>query len=351
MRNVIIYVAVSLCLFVSKSFAQQTFEDRAKIIADKIEQITKEEKTTLKAEVDDINKKLEAGSISQEQADERKLQFAEVHANNIERRTAAAQEEIKNLIQDKVDGRVTFGDTIHKGRYSFSAGPKGFKFTDREKDTIKGESRTTSQAVFAFGFNQLATDNAVAHSDYKVWGSYFLEWGNTWNTRILKNNNLLHIKYGYAVQYNNLRATDNRYFVENGDQTELVTADINLKDSRFKNVNLVIPVHLEFDFSGKKNDGEKTYFRTHESWRVGLGGFAGVNVKSKQILKFEDDQNNEVRQRTRGDFNVNDFVYGLSAYVGYGEMSIYMKYDLQPVFENNVVDQNNISLGLRWDIN
>jgi hypothetical protein len=32
----------------------------------------------------------------------------------------------------------------------------------------------------------------------------------TYNTRILPEGNLLHAKYGLSLQYNNLRATDNR---------------------------------------------------------------------------------------------------------------------------------------------
>jgi hypothetical protein len=32
----------------------------------------------------------------------------------------------------------------------------------------------------------------------------------TYNTRILPEGNLLHVKYGLSLQYNNLRATDNR---------------------------------------------------------------------------------------------------------------------------------------------
>jgi hypothetical protein len=352
MKHVIIYVALSLCLFVSKAFAQETFEDRAKIIADKIEQITKEEKSTLKAEVDDINKKLDAGTISTEQSDEQKLKFAQIHADNIERRTAAAQEELKNLIQDKVDGRIKFGDTIK--RYRLTANQHGVKLEDlsKKKDSIKdhAEARTTSQGVFAVGFNNLLTDGALAHSDYKIWGSYAIEWGTSWNTRILKNSNLMHAKYGFSVQYNNLRATDNRLLTENGDQTDLVTSDIHLKDSRFKNVNLVLPIYLEFDFAGNDTKDGKRNFRIEQGFRLGIGGFVGGNLKSKQIIKYENDQNNTVRDRTRGDFNVNDFVYGLGAYIGYKETSLYVKYDLQPVFEDNAIDQNNISFGIRFDV-
>src|SRR5690606_16482910 len=120
------------------------------------------------------------------------------------------------------------------------------------------ESRTTSQFVLAVGLNNLETNNSVAHSDYSIWGSHFYEWGVTWNTRIFKNSNLLHAKYGLSLMYNNLRPTDNRYFTEDGDQTNLEVSGIDLDDSRFRNVNLVVPVHLEFDFTKKEIRDDKT---------------------------------------------------------------------------------------------
>ena len=152
--------------------------------------------------------------------------------------------------------------------------------------------------------------------------------------------------------YNNLRPTDNRLFVKNGNQTELQTAAVDLKESRFRNVQLVFPAHLEFDFTPKKlsNDGTKTYYRTHESFRVGLGGYGGFNLKSKQITRYELD-GDKVKDKQKGDFNTSNFVYGLSGYIGYGQTSLYVKYDMNPLFKDNAVDQNNISLGLRFDFN
>lgn len=340
-------MTLALCLFASKAAAQQTFEEKAKLIAAKIDAITKEEKAALKEEVELVNKVLEAGKLTREQADEKKLELAEIRAKNIENRVAEAQNELNQLVKDRVDGKIKDQDSTR--RYTLHLNyPVRFTDSQRKKS---GESRTTSQFVFAAGVNNLVTDGAVAHSDYRYWGSHFYEWGVTWNTRIFKNDNLLHAKYGVSVMYNNLRPTDNRYFVEDGDQTYLETAGINLKDSRFRNVNLVLPVHLEFDFTKKETVDDKVVFRTHESFRFGIGGFAGVNVKSKQILKYEDTDGNDVTQKTKGDFNTNDFVYGLSTYIGYGQMSLYLKYDLSPLFKDNPVDQNNISLGLRFDLN
>lgn len=345
MRNFTIYFTGLLCLFVASLTAQETFESRAKAIANKIEQITKEEKDSLKLEVAEVNKQLENNQISQEEADLQKKQFAAMRAKNIETRTIGAQDQLRSLVQDKVDGKI--GGTRSSNRLVLS-------YEKFDKDTTKiqlpiKESRTTSQFVFAAGLNNLATNKSVAHSDFRTWGSHFYEWGVAFNSRILKNDNLFHAKYGLSLMYNNLRPTENRIFTTNGNQTDLSDAGIHLDDSRFRTVNLVIPVHLEFDFSGNESVNGNG-FRTHEAFRFGIGGYAGANLKAKQITNYEVN-GNDMRTRERGDFNVNKFVYGLSTYIGYKETSLYLKYDLNPLFEDNIVEQRNISLGVRFDFN
>jgi len=346
MRNLTFYLTGFLCLFLTSLFAQETFEERAKTIAAKIETITKEEKAALKTEVEAVNAQLDNGTITAAQAEEQKLKLADTRAKNIETRVAAAEAELKTLIQEKVDGKIAETDTLNK-KHQIGITWKN----DHKKKMENGEPRTTSQFVFAMGVNNLVTDKAVAHSDFRYWGSHFYELGLTWNSRILKNNNLLHAKYGVSVMYNNLRPTDDRYFQEIGNQTVLVKSATDLRDSRFRNVYIVVPAHLEFDFSGKDTKDGKTIFNTHDSFRFGIGGFVGGNIKSKQILDYRDADGHKVKQRTKGDYNVNDFIYGASAYIGYGEVSLYAKYDLSPLFRNNAVDQNNISLGVRFDFN
>jgi hypothetical protein len=345
MRNLKIYLVVFVCFFVGKINAQESFEHRTKEVASKMESVVKEEKEKLKVKVEEVNVALSENKITTQEADKKKKELAETSARAIEEQITILEEELHVIVQDKVDGKIknTAKDsatiTIHFSKDYF------------EKRAHKGEKRTTSQFVFALGANNLVTNEQVAHSDFYYWKSHFYEWGFTSNTRILKEDNLLHFKYGMSLIYNNLRATDNRYFEKNGPQTDLVTSAVHLDESRFRNVYIMLPLHLEFDFTKKERKDDVDYFRTHKSWRVGLGGYAGFRIKTKQILCFDDPNGNDVEQKTKGNYNVNDFNYGLSTYVGYKATSLYLKYDLRPLFENNAVDQNNISLGLRFDFN
>ena len=341
MKKLIICLTIASSLFISKIFAQENFESRAKQIADNIENITNQEKGLLKSEVEAINIQLDKKEITAEQAQTKKQQLSEIRAKNIETKVGAEQKKLNELVQEKVDGKLAENT---KSRRSFS-------ISYNNHDTLKDrERRTTTQLVFATGLNNATTNNSMGNSEFRYFGSHFYEIGLTANTRISKTNNLLHFKYGLSAVWNNLRPGNNQEFAVSGNQTNLQVSPIKLEDSRFRNVYLTVPLHLEFDFSGKQEVNGKTYFKSHDAFRFGLGGYAGINLDSTQ---FTETSMNKYYSKTAtdGDYNTSNFIYGLSTYVGYKSTSLYVKYDLNPLFTNNPVKQNNVSLGIRWDFN
>ena len=345
MQKIILYISIALVALVNTVSAQEkTFEQKAKEIAINIKTIANEEKKALKAEIEALDKKVESGKMSKQDADLAKTKIAEERAKNIETRTAEYELALRELITNQVQTIDT--DT------TIAVNNVNINIKSKKNDPNKSENRTTSQLVFATGFNNLVTDGAIANSEFGYARSTFYEWGLTWNTRLSKNNNLLHFKYGVGFMYNMLHATENRVFAEIGDKTVLVDAGVDTKANKtyFKNVYFVVPMHLEFDFSKTSTVDDKKVFKSHKGARFGIGGFVGVNTNSKQFMRYNQD-GHKISVRDKGDFNVNDFTYGLSTYIGYKQTSLYLKYDLNPMFKNNAIDQNNISLGIRFDWN
>ena len=98
-----------------------------------------------------------------------------------------------------------------------------------------------------------------------------------------------------------------------------------------------------------KDYGNRVRYLTYNKFKFGIGGYAGVRLATQTKLSYKED-GNSVRDKSRRNFNASDFVYGLSAYVGVGQVSLYAKYDLNPLFKDQLVDQHNVSLRLRFDL-
>ncbi len=344
MKSITLYLALFLTSILCKVYAQSDFTSRLNDLSLKMEKAITDEKAQLANQLEAINNQLTFGTITAAEAETKKKQLATESAARLDEKLAEIDQERNSLIQNKIDGKTELAqnDSTKTKNYYFSISSKSL----RKKN---GELRTTTQFVFAIGLNNVVTNGSVANSDFRVYKSRFYEWGFTYNTRLDKNKQLFHLKYGLSLQYNDLRPTDNRTFVDNGATTDLVVSPTQ-QESRFRNVNLVLPVHFELDFSKTKEKEGKKIFNSHDSFRIGLGGYTGLSVRSKQVQRFEN-SGYDTKATTKGDWNTNDFIYGLSAYIGYGEISLYAKYDLNPLFKNNAIDQRNISMGIRFDFN
>ncbi len=329
-----------------------SFEDKVKILSERIEKITAEERSGLKEEIKEINRRLEASEISDAEAQKLKKSTAEKSAQNIQQRVSEIEQQLQDLIQHKVDNEIFTED--NRKRFRIGGFDVNYEDSYRKRHRKRNYNRrTTSNTVIAFGLNNLIIDgalNSLDDSEFNFWQSRFFEFGVNHKTRVLKNSSLLYIDYGLSVMYNTLRSKQNQYYVTNGNTTELQTHEIDLDKSKFKNVQLVVPVMFELDFSKPKfsKEDDKFHYRTNRSVRVGAGGFVGVNLKTKQVLKYKENDI-RVKDRQKGDFNTNNFVYGLSAFVGHKDTSFYVKYNLNELFKNTTTKQNNVSFGVRFD--
>mgnify|MGYP003624176478 CR=1 FL=1 len=316
------------------------------------ERIKTEEKDFLKAEVEAINLRLENGEISISEAEALKMQVAKKRALNIENRLAIVDNKIDLLKRNEEDYRhddspddSKIGITIGGEEGSFA----GFNINKKNKPK-KYDKRTSSDLVLAFGFNNAIVEGqSLNNSPYKFGGSRFFEIGWAWKTRVFENTNFLRLKYGYSIQINGLKPTDNQFFVQNGNETTLETFPSDLKKSKLSITNLVFPVHFEFGPSRKIE--KDTYFRysTHNQFKIGLGGYGGFNIGTRQKLKYAVDGEN-VKDKIKRNFNTSNLVYGLSGYIAFDNTALYVKYDLSPIFKDQTFKQRNISIGVRFDM-
>lgn len=329
--------------------AQTTVKNDMDTLMASKEEIIDEEKNALRAAVEAITLRLENNAISASEAEQLKKEAAQKHALNIENRLAIIDNKIALLERNPELGETNTQDgfTI---RFGNDDDDDSYLYIGPYTKPRKYDRRTTSDFVLAIGFNNVINEGeSLEDSDFKIGGSRFAELGWAWKTRVFGNSNWLRIKYGFSFQFNGLKPTDNRYYVDTGEQTELQEFPIDLDKSKFRIDNLVFPVHFELGPS-RKIEGDN-YFRysTHNQLKIGLGGYAGLKLGARQKLKYEED-GEDVKEKLKGNYNTNNFIYGLSGYIGWGTAALYLKYDLNPIFKDNPVEQRNISLGLRFDM-
>ncbi|MFH6604634.1 hypothetical protein ACEZ3G_14185 [Maribacter algicola] len=355
MSRIIIYLVLVLSLFtVQNALGQEWYRERVEQLRTQKTKITEQEKEALKSEVNDINDRLEEGLINNEEAIELKEAAAKKRALNIENRIAIIDNKIALL--ERNEGAVLkseneFSITDDDGGITIRWGDEEpwtiFKHRNRP---LKYDRRTNSDFVFAIGLNNALIDGqSLEDSPYKIGGSRFAELGWQWRTRVFKNSNFLRFNYGFSFQFNGLKPNDNQYFVADDGQVRLEQFEYDLKKSKLRMDNLVFPAHFEFGPSKFRKTEKTIRYSLRNQFRIGLGGYGGFNLGTRQKLKYE--RNGErVKDKLKRGYDTTNFVYGLSGYIGFDGVLLYAKYDLNPIFKNAEVEQHNISLGLRFDI-
>lgn len=309
------------------------------------ETIVNEEKQYLKEEIEKINERIKQGEITHEEADKLKQEVAKIHALNIENRIAI----VDNKIALYKRNHYKLSDEEKQNLFGVNISNKSFN-VKTEKKPLKYDIRTSNDFLFAIGINNTVIEGQnIDDSPYKFGSSRFVELGWNWKTRIFKTSPFWRVKYGFAFQWNGLNPKDNQYFEKNAAITELQTFFSDLKKSKFRVTNLVFPLHLELGPLKKFDREDILRHINNGKFKIGLGGYAGFNIDARQKLKYELEGEN-IKNKQKQNFNTTNLVYGLSSYIGFGDTALYVKYDLSPIFKNQLIDQNNISIGLRFDI-
>ena len=356
MKTITIYLGLLAVLLVCQTlFAQEDYKNQIEALRVQKERIIEQEREALKKEIKDINERLRKGGLSEDEARLLKEEVARKRALNMEDRVTIIDNQI-SLLERNEGNTLSLSemDTIPGDRVRFGIdidGKRAFSFNTRRWDRqIVYDRRTYSDIVFAIGLNNAIIEGqSLGDSPYKIGGSRFFEMGWQWRTRVFRNSNWLRFHYGISFQFNGLKPENNQYFVQNGNQTQLEEFEFELDKSKLRMDNLVFPVYFEFGPSRYRETEKSIRYSIQNQFRLGIGGYGGFNLGTRQKLKYS--RNGEkIKDKFKRDYNTSNLIYGLSAYMGFDEMALYIKYDLNPIFKDAAIEQNNISVGLRFDL-
>ncbi|ARN70316.1 hypothetical protein JCM19294_1613 [Nonlabens tegetincola] len=294
-------------------------------------------RTELKEYVEKVNKDLEKGKISADKAQELKRERAA--------QVAALITSHKKRIEAEKDFVVTEAE---KGG-SLSISTKGVEISlngenlQREKKKFIKTQRGFSLSL---GYNFLNGDN-LGINDFSYPNNNYIAFGPSWLTQLDEKNHI-RIRYGIEYQSHGLELNGNRIFTPNTDDTMVAPIGFSVEKAKFRQDQLMVPVHFEFGGTEKREyeDG-RVRFTSDNSWKVGIGGFAGLNLSSRLKLKYEEN-GRDIKQTTINAFENNVFFYGLDAYIGKGNISFFGRMNLNDVFKSGSVDGQYVSFGIRF---
>lgn len=354
-----------------------SIQDKINELEEKKELIKKEEKEKLKAEIEKINSNEDFKGLSEASIDSLKMEMAEKTAKNIDNQIAIIENSIEYLKRNLEEIDFTEEKTSGESKLNINLG--GWNLVSvsevvdkkptskicrstRKRQPLTSENQALVKSypkdaddflVIAVAFNNALPDGgSLNNTGIRFAGSRTFEIGYARDFRVFEKSNWLRIKYGASLQFNGLKPEGNRIFVKDGNQTNIEEFDFNLRKNKFRMDNLIIPVHLQFGKSKAyvNEDTGRVSFKDH-NFKFGIGGFVGLNLLNTQKLRYTNDLGIRIRERQRDDFNTNNFLYGLSAYVGWESFSVFAQYNLNPIFRDNPMDMNNFQIGIRLDLN
>jgi hypothetical protein len=181
--------------------------------------------------------------------------------------------------------------------------------------------------------------SSVQDIELRPLASRYLSLNSKWQYRLGGENSPVRLITGFTFDFHNYMFDDNISIQNTGERVEFFSpSSINFEKSKLATTSFNVPLELGFDFKNKKG---KTNFK------IGGGGFVGYMLSSHSKEKYSQNGEN-FKNKSKDDFYLNDFQYGLSGFVGIRSLEFFVKYNLNELFEENKGPQANaIAAGIR----
>ncbi len=339
------YSLLALILFFnSLAWGQETPEAGIQKVTDALNASIKMQRDSLELNLNQIDQRLQNAEITAEEATALQQAAKEDYASILD-----------DILYEKISDLWSKKQEIDEAVFGITAEEEMVENIEIDVDSTQQEapsnpykpklfknSKYKVGVKFAFGWNNRIINNDIntlENSPYSERASIFVEYGI--NKTIPLSENVFKFKYGIDFKYAELKLFDNKYHNILGEVTEISVHPETLKKSKLTTYQILIPLDFVFDFSKKTDDA-----KVKKGFIMGFGGYGGINYYTKEIIKFKDFEFR--KQENYGSFNVNPFIYGVSAQIGYGNLSLYAKYDLSTYFKED--NKNIVYAGLRFDL-
>ena len=312
-------------------------EEERKELMEKLHQVATSFAAKHEDQLMEIDQKEAAGDLSEEQANEERMELLEDISEKLEDYELVLRGDTTRTQKTAVEQtskKVLFsGQGIKIVEQEGSGKEKIIQFSFREDDSCTVKEKKNRRTHFHFGIhyglNNLIDNDALVsdqNAELKTWKSTAFELEFTWRTRLFSQRSPLHLEYGFGFAWNNYRLKSNNIITKTPAGTDFISDTANnVSKSKYKNTWLQVPLIVQLDFGRGEDRG----------FLLGVGGYAGLRLHTSSTVKYDDFNGDAVKSRVHNNFFMNNVRYGIVTQVGYGAMRLQAKYDLNTLFRDN----------------
>ncbi|MBB4805600.1 hypothetical protein HNP38_000872 [Chryseobacterium defluvii] len=344
MKNKTLFSAIMLTFSVM-AFSQKENDNRAgetlkvKInnYATKIDSIVSSEKTKMNAELDSIDKSFKDGKISGTE----KLNLSSQIASRYE-----------GLINEKVDAEKESFEEITRERVKKSVLGKSAE----EKKSDMKRLLNNSGFLISIGFLNLTNNSAPFDFFNKPEEMRFGQSGSIsyqfrFEMQVGNYSSPVFLNYGLGLRADGYDVKKSAVFAQgNGKLFQVPFTPNSLKYSQLKAEYIEIPLDLQWVLNPKyvDYDGEKFIDDTKTQLRVGIGVYGGVRIGGRIKYRYSDEVTNNNIFKQKVENGMNPFLFGTKFSIGYGGISLFVKKDLTPIFNDDAImnNKNGLQIGV-----
>ncbi|GAA4498745.1 hypothetical protein GCM10023172_16280 [Hymenobacter ginsengisoli] len=206
---------------------------------------------------------------------------------------------------------------------------------------------SSTDVVFDLGLNALVNNHIDRTTPVgqtpsqpltlRTGGSRYVNIGLNFKQRLGGHRSPLYLLAGPEFAFNNYMLEGNNKWVNQNGLTSVVleTNGRQYQKTKLATSTLTVPLMLQINTHG------------HSHFRIGAGGFVGYRLASWTKLKYFE-ENTTYKDKDYGSYNLNDWQYGLQGVLGFGSLTFFAKYNLNPLFRDGQgLQAQTLSFGLR----
>ncbi|WP_282630742.1 porin family protein [Empedobacter sedimenti] len=340
-------VAGLLCLSATSLYAQKfTFDLNDKndekispIVKDRISeftlvirQIVQEEKTAMEKKIAEVDKDLTDGKITVNEANAKKEAIANVYSGTINDRIQEVNFNLDDIIKQQVAFSIMNGED---------------PITPKSKQDVTKRYRIVNQinGYASFGYMAFTGKDDEELNKHEKFSSNLT--AGLMYERQLSLTSPFNFLAGALFSWRTYRIDDDMRFERDGNgNVGLIKSENSLDKSKLRSAYFMVPVGFKYNLSKVKHVTDDFAYRPQKKHYIAAFAYGGTLLSSNNIYKGDG-----VRNKQRGNYNVNNFIYGAELTIGLGFVDVFVRKDFNTYFKDNTFDnrkmiQFGINLGL-----